>query len=568
MRKVMLGIFLIATLSLNSQNIDSLKNIILHSTGYKSKIDALNSLGWELRFSNPDTTIQLLSSSITLSYANNYTKGLAQALNNYGCSVMLYGMFDAAADSLNKAFNLYLKIGDSTEAGKTLVNKAINYYYQAKADSAISEARKALTYLKNDTPRLAATYLNIGLFYRTAGNFKQAISSYLKALSLYKYLNKSSLVASTQNNIATLFYFLKKYDKTIEYSNYAYKYATKAGNNREIASSFFEKGIAYDKIGEKDSAELYLLKAHKILKKLPYEKDLNATAFNLANVYMAKGKLDNAFEIYDTLKDRFKAKNDIKGYTSCINGLGLIYYAKGKNDSALKYLEQSYQQLSYIEDPFIFKSVLKSLADLYERLGNDKKALELHKTYENLKDSLYKEEIARQTAEIEAKYRLRELISGMMDISREKEKIAGKNKLLFISVLLAIGLLSVLFYFYRKKMKLVKEMNKQKEKYLNEYKSVKEAYEQVHNKLEKISYLMSESQKIKSEDDKEYPIESLTKRELEVLTYISIGLLDKEIADKLNISVTTVRTHCRNIYKKLGINNRTEAAKIASKYKL
>ena len=111
-------------------------------------------------------------------------------------------------------------------------------------------------------------------------------------------------------------------------------------------------------------------------------------------------------------------------------------------------------------------------------------------------------------------------------------------------------------------------MNAQKEKYLKEYKTIKEAYKQVHNKLEKISYLMAKSQKIESDSENNYPVELLTKRELEVLSYISIGLLDKEIADKLNISVTTVRTHCRNIYKKLGINNRTEAAKIAGKYKL
>lgn len=52
---------------------------------------------------------------------------------------------------------------------------------------------------------------------------------------------------------------------------------------------------------------------------------------------------------------------------------------------------------------------------------------------------------------------------------------------------------------------------------------------------------------------------SLTKREREVLSGLVDGYSYKAIADKLNISVDTVRFHFRNIYKKLHVHSQSEA---------
>ena len=52
----------------------------------------------------------------------------------------------------------------------------------------------------------------------------------------------------------------------------------------------------------------------------------------------------------------------------------------------------------------------------------------------------------------------------------------------------------------------------------------------------------------------------LTKRELEVLQKIVSGLIDKEIAENLHISEHTVRSHIKNIYRKMGVSSRAQAA--------
>jgi len=58
-------------------------------------------------------------------------------------------------------------------------------------------------------------------------------------------------------------------------------------------------------------------------------------------------------------------------------------------------------------------------------------------------------------------------------------------------------------------------------------------------------------------------IEPLSSRELEVLSLIDDGLTNREIADKLTVAISTVKTHINNIYGKLGVQTRVQAIKEA-----
>ena len=60
-------------------------------------------------------------------------------------------------------------------------------------------------------------------------------------------------------------------------------------------------------------------------------------------------------------------------------------------------------------------------------------------------------------------------------------------------------------------------------------------------------------------------VSDLTKRELEVLKMIASGAFNKEIALTLNISERTVKNHVSNIFKKIGVSDRTQAAVFAIK---
>lgn len=64
------------------------------------------------------------------------------------------------------------------------------------------------------------------------------------------------------------------------------------------------------------------------------------------------------------------------------------------------------------------------------------------------------------------------------------------------------------------------------------------------------------------------PHEDLTEREMEVLKLLAQGKSNQEIADELSIGVKTVKYHLTNLFSKLGVEDRTQAAIYAHRHKL
>lgn len=63
-------------------------------------------------------------------------------------------------------------------------------------------------------------------------------------------------------------------------------------------------------------------------------------------------------------------------------------------------------------------------------------------------------------------------------------------------------------------------------------------------------------------------LEPLSEREIEVLSLIADGLSNREIAERLVLSVGTVKVHTRNIYSKLNVGSRTQAIAQAARYNI
>lgn len=77
--------------------------------------------------------------------------------------------------------------------------------------------------------------------------------------------------------------------------------------------------------------------------------------------------------------------------------------------------------------------------------------------------------------------------------------------------------------------------------------------------------LVKEFSRITSYETVKQNDNGLTQRELEVLELIAEGMLNKEIARTLYISEKTVKNHVSNIFKKLKVADRTQAAIYAFK---
>jgi two-component system, NarL family, response regulator LiaR len=60
----------------------------------------------------------------------------------------------------------------------------------------------------------------------------------------------------------------------------------------------------------------------------------------------------------------------------------------------------------------------------------------------------------------------------------------------------------------------------------------------------------------------------ITRRELEILELIAQGLSNREIAEKLFVSQSTVKTHSSRVFEKLGARRRTQAVQLAKEFGL
>ena len=70
----------------------------------------------------------------------------------------------------------------------------------------------------------------------------------------------------------------------------------------------------------------------------------------------------------------------------------------------------------------------------------------------------------------------------------------------------------------------------------------------------------------KNNDGDEFPFTDLTSREAEVFNHIARGLTNEEIADKMCISLQTVKNYVSMIYQKTGIHKRVQLMAIGRKY--
>lgn len=69
--------------------------------------------------------------------------------------------------------------------------------------------------------------------------------------------------------------------------------------------------------------------------------------------------------------------------------------------------------------------------------------------------------------------------------------------------------------------------------------------------------------KMISRDSDKVKIDSLTKRELEILVLLSEGMFNRQIAEICDIKERTVKNHISNIFKKIDVSDRTQAAVFA-----
>jgi DNA-binding CsgD family transcriptional regulator len=329
-------------------------------------------------------------------------------------------------------------------------------------------------------------------------------------------------------------------------------------------------GIIYSKKNEFDSAITFFNEAAHIFQGLGFQKEYAQQLVNLADNETESGRLLEAEKNYKEALKVFVALNDKSGEAAVYNNQGNLFQKKKDWKNAAISMEKSFEISNQSQNINHTVIIARNLSFVYEKLERPDKALTYRKIYDEYKEEV--NDLAENLKYIEVDNQLK-ITQKDKELVQKSEEISKFKIGLIILGLLALVVFVVVIFMYRNNKKkianqLILEANilsieKQIESVKSENVSLKQQLLATEEELIKLN---KKYDGIK--EDLPHEIVPLSKREHEVLLYMAEGLPDKEIADKLFVSINTVRTHTRRIYDKLLVNNRTEAINMLHKFNL
>jgi len=287
-----------------------------------------------------------------------------------------------------------------------------------------------------------------------------------------------------------------------------------------------------------------LTKKHK-------HKQSEAIRYNLLGLlFQKKGEYQKSTNFYKEAIPLFTKENNIRYLSNTLINVGKNQLHLGKYKNAIENITIGLNSAKTIKSKENISLGYHALVDYYTITKNYKEALKSHKIATAFNDSIVNEASQKSIISMQVEYETAKKDAQIQELAKENE--LSKNeaeksfyRLIIISSLALVGIIVLLYLLrlYRKNSDLeIENKNSELQNYILQVKELKE---------KAISKNFSDN----------FSEFGLSKREIEVLQYISEGLSNDEISEKMFVSNNTIKTHIKNIYAKLDVKNRIQAIK-------
>lgn len=437
-RIVVLLVLMIICVSLNAVAQKHIDN--RDTTGIMSIINQ----GLAYRQHNKDSALVLLFKGLATSRKLNYTDGILKAMYSMGLTYNTWAMYDSSI-KWNTAAITYGK-------------QSIKY--------------KHLT---------AALYSNIGYAYYIKGNYSQAInyfdSSVKEGLKLNLPTERAHL-AITLNNLSGIHQTLNQNKEALEYLNQAEEICRKGNFHEQLALTLRNKGAIYSNMEQDKETEYNYEEALKVATQYKIDEYIHSSKVGLASLRLKQKRPEEALKLLEEID--LKSNTHYKEYNFILPTYlkGRAYLQLGKFSLAESYLKNALKESL---DAGIRNSLLDiygTLLQVYDSIGNYKKALEYFYIYEHLKDSLVGKEKARDINDIDIKYRTaeKELL-----ISKQRSQLTQRNIWIGTTSVGALFLMGLLLF--RSRINKQKQENQSKQIYILQQQHLLQSREQEITRL-------------------------------------------------------------------------------------
>lgn len=496
----------------------------------------------------------------------------------------------AREDGLDSLKNL-LNQNEKNTTQKAEINTSIAHIYDKdeKFNDAIIYYSNALEYYRElqDLDNIANTLIVLGKNHSFSGDDVKSLACFQEVLTFRDKLSDQSAIGDAMHNTGIIHQYDSKHDSAFYYYKNALEKREKLGDSSKIAGSLRAMGEILRIMDRRDEALKYCLKA------LSYKDHINKkTLANIYNetgyIYELNGILDTALAYYQNVVDLGREVGIKRVESIGLANSAVIYERLGQYDKTLEYHFKALkidQEINYgygiMKDYYLIAITYKLLKkydialdylvksdslcnarwsmdnqenqelyyQIYKESGNFHLALQHHEKFAQIKDSISGKEVQSKIAQLNTEYETEKKEQEIKYLNAENDLKDQKLKLgtILILSLILLGVLSIFVFLllFRQKELRIKNMHTELRNFLLEVEELKLAVsdrqEWEHNKINDLL--------------KKYEI---TDREADVLHMISHGHNNSEIADKLFISINTVKYHVKNLYLKLDAKNRVE----------
>ena len=555
---------------------DSLNNIILHSEHQPSIADAYVRLSEIYYVNNLDTMRYLCSKSLNLCRAGlentdqspedikSLKKTMGLAYNNLGYYYNKRQNLDSALFCYQTAAGIYTEIYEMTGLTATVLNTAMYYLGNNNYSRAISllDTCEQIVIIGGVVEGRGSLFNTQGYIFAMQGKHSKALERYNKALDHYEVTKDSNKQAVTYNNIARLYDLQEEYEQSIALYKKSLDIHTAHNYFSGMSIVSNNLGHAYAKINQDDSAMYYYRKGLQHAYDLGYPKQICISLENIGTRYYNLEEYDSAYHyLWKARKLKLELKNKrLIGFNS--KNMAAYFLQQNRLDSALFYAQEALDISLEIKSKTIQRYARKSLMDIYAQKGDFKNAYNEHVKYFALTDSIQKSD--NQKAVLRNQYKF-EYQQELAFEKHEKEKLAVEKELMQAQNeiqqselnILRLGVLVIILLLMSAIIIFLLWSKNQKNKLTRLEAEIKLRVTEILKLQDELHQKSSDST---SESVSESLKTPLTEREMEVLQLICEGLTNKEIAEKIFLSVNTIKTHIQSLYVKLDVTNRTQAA--------
>lgn len=283
---------------------------------------------------------------------------------------------DTAISLYEKAIKYYRSINDTIALGSTLSSEGSALMGAGLDRKALEAFYEAERYLKHTDIKLnlGAVYENIASINGDLGYDSISIQYYKKAISLYKKLEDSSYLAQAYSNAGVSFKKTNQYDSALYYYNRARELAEKLNLTTIRAQTHSNTGNILDKKGKVEEAMQHYQKSLQLSREINFPPGVYYNNINISEIHIRKKNYQKAIQLLNTALPIGK-KYNLPDLHLVYKNLYEAHKKTGPPSLALKY----HEKMAELRDSIHKAEKHKELMELQAKYDSQQKEADILK---------------------------------------------------------------------------------------------------------------------------------------------------------------------------------------------